>query len=138
MLELWNTSDSWRIAINVLGGISIVVALYLLYISYKMVANYFIGKKTRELKNIYAKLYELPGVFIRGEIQLGFEIPENIHVKFSVLDRDEKEVLIIHEGDLKAGSHVYLFNSKDMINGDYFLNFVSEYQSINKKMIIQN
>tara|TARA_B100001939_G_scaffold333194_1_gene332928 strand:+ start:1573 stop:1989 length:417 start_codon:yes stop_codon:yes gene_type:complete len=138
MLELWNTSDSWRIAINVLGGISIVVALYLLYISYKMIANYFIGKKTRELKNIYAKLYELPGVFIRGEIQLGFEIPENIHVKFSVLDRDEKEVLIIHEGDLKAGSHVYLFNSKDMKNGDYFLNFVSEYQSINKKMIIQN
>ena len=67
-----------------------------------------------------------------------FEIPENIHVKFSVLDRDEKEVLIIHEGDLKAGSHVYLFNSKDMKNGDYFLNFVSEYQSINKKMIIQN
>ena len=45
MLELWNTSDSWRIAINMLGGISIVVALYLLYISYKMIANYFIGKK---------------------------------------------------------------------------------------------
>ena len=138
MLELWNTSEGWRIAINILGGISIVVALYLLYISYKMITNYFIGKKTKELKNIYAKLYELPSIFIKDEIQLGFEIPEDIHVKFSVLDEMEKEVLVIHDGALKAGEHVYLFNSNDMKNGEYFLNFVSEYQSINKKMIIQN
>ena len=90
MLELWNTSDSWRIAINILGGISIVVALYLFYISYKMITNYFIRKKNKELKNIYAKLYELPSIFIKDEIQLGFEIPEDIHVKFTILNEMEK------------------------------------------------
>jgi len=138
MLELWNTSDSWRIAINILGGISIVVALYLFYISYKMITNYFIRKKNKELKNIYAKLYELPSIFIKDEIQLGFEIPEDIHVKFTILNEMEKEVMVFHNGDLKAGEHVFLFNSNNIKNGDYFLNFVSEYQSINKKMIIQN
>ena len=50
MLELWNTSDAWRITINIVGAISIVVALYLIYISYKMITNYFIGNKNKELK----------------------------------------------------------------------------------------
>ena len=86
MLELWNTSDAWRITINIVGAISIVVALYLIYISYKMITNYFIGKKTKELKNVYAKIYELPSIFIKDEIQLGFEIPKDIHVKFTILD----------------------------------------------------
>ena len=138
MLELWNTSDAWRITINIVGAISIVVALYLIYISYKMITNYFIGKKTKELKNVYAKIYELPSIFIKDEIQLGFEIPKDIHVKFTILDENEKEVLAFHNGDLEAGEHVFLFKSNNVDNGKYFLNFVSEYQSINKMMIIQN
>jgi hypothetical protein len=138
MLELWNTSDAWRITINIVGAISIVVALYLIYISYKMITNYFIGKKTKELKNVYAKIYELPSIFIKDEIQLGFEIPKDIHVKFTILDENEKEVLAFHNGDLKAGEHVFLFKSNNVDNGKYFLNFVSEYQSINKMMIIRN
>ena len=138
MLELWNTSDFWRITINILGAISIVVALYLIYISYKMLTNYFIGKKNKELKNIYAKIYDLPSIVIKDEIQLGFDIPEDIHVKFTLLDEKEKEVFIIHDGALKAGGHVFLFKSNNIENGNYFLNFVSEYQCINKKMIIQN
>ena len=138
MLELWNTSDFWRIVINVLGAISIVVALYLIYISYKMLTNYFIGKKSKELKNKYAKIYDLPSIVIKDEIQLGFDIPEDIYVKFTVLDEKEKEVYIIHDGTLTAGGHVFLFKTNNMDNGKYFLNYFSECQRVNKMMIIRN
>jgi len=138
MLELWNTSDFWRIVINILGAISIVIALYLLYISYKMIANYFIGKKTKELKNIYAKIYDLPSFVIKDDVQLGFDIPEDIYVQFRILNQQEKEVFVIHEGTLKAGEHVFLLKTNSIGNGKYFLNFVSEYQQVSKKMIIEN
>ncbi len=138
MFELWNSSDFWRILINVLGGLSIIVAIYLLYISYKIFMKLLLGRKAKELKNIYAKIYELPIGFLKDDIQLGFEIPEEIHVKFTVLDNQEKEVFTLHDGKLDAGRHVFVFKTRNIENGQYFLNFISEYQCINKKMIIQN
>ena len=138
MYDLWNSSDFWRILINILGVVSIIVAIYLMYISYKIFRNLLLGRKAKELKNIYAKIYELPIGFLKDDIQLGFEIPEEIHVRFTVLDNNEKEIYTLHDGKTDAGKHVFLFKTRNIENGQYYLNFKSEYQCINKKMIIQN
>ena len=138
MKELWNNSEFWRILINILGVTSIIVAVYLLYISYKMGLKFFIGKKIKELKTDYATLYELPEKILKNEIQLGFDLPDLMDIRFSVNDVNDNEIKVICEGSMKAGEHVFLFNTKLIEDGEYFLNFSSNYQTINKKIIIKN
>lgn len=138
MLELWNGSEFWRILINILGVVSIIVALLLLYISFKIILKYYGGKKIKESKKKYAKLYELPGIVLKDDVQLGFDLPELLNVKLSISDLNDKELKIIFQGEKDAGEHVFIFNSRTIENGEYFLNFKSKNQIINKKMIIQN
>ena len=60
------------------------------------------------------------------------------HVVDTANSIDAEEVFVVHDGELISGEHVFLFKTENVKNGQYFLNFKSQYQSISKKMIIKN
>ena len=138
MNDLWNDSNFWRILINVIGGISILVAIFLIYITIKKVAHLIASNKVRVLKDVYANVYELPSNVLSNEVQFGFELSIKTQLMFSI-NNDEDEVLIeLQNGELDKGVHVFRFDSLQLPNGNYFLNFKSEIQNINRKVKIRN
>lgn len=138
MLDLWNDNNFWRILINIVATISILLAIFLIYISIKKVIHLLSGNKVRVLKNIYAKVYELPTNTLQKEVQFGFELPVKTDVVFSVNDQKDKILVELIKGELDKGVHVYRFDSTSLENGNYFLNFKSTIQNINRKIEIKN
>ena len=138
MTDLWNDSDFWRIIINVIGGISILVAIFLIYITIKKVAHLISSNKVRVLKDIYANVFELPTNVLSNQVQFGFELSIKTQLIFSVNDFEDKVLIELHNGELEKGVHVFKFDSHKLDNGNYFLHFKSEIQNINRKIEIRN
>ncbi|MDG2370680.1 MAG: hypothetical protein P8M12_08550 [Flavobacteriales bacterium] len=138
MSDLWNDSNFWRILINVIGGISILVAVFLIFIGIKKVIHFISSNNVRVLKDIYAKVYELPSSVLSNQVQFGFELAIKTHLTFSVNDDEDKVLVELYNGELEKGVHVFKFDSKKLDNGNYFLQFKSEIQNINRKITIRN
>ena len=138
MNDLYNDSNFWRIFINVVGGVSILVALFLIYISIKKIRHLIKGNRVKVLKDIYVTIYELPSNELKNKVQFGFELPIKTQLTFSIIDKSDKVLYEIHSGELNKGPHVFLFDSTQLENGNYFLNYSSTIQTINRKIIINN
>ena len=138
VIDLWNDNNVWRILINIVGTISILVAIFLIYISVRKVIQLISGNKVRVLKNIYAKVYELPSNSLKNEVQFGFELPIKTDLVFSVNDQNDQLLIELFKGELDKGVHVYRFDSTKLENGNYFLNYKSTIQNINRKVEIRN
>lgn len=136
--ELWYSGLWGRILANAIVGISVFVALYLLYIGYrKLIAAYGRGKK-KKITVQYADVFELRPPFAKGTVQFGFELKEDTDVTFNILDRNDKVVETLHSGTLKSGIHPFLFDSTKYNNNIYYYQYLSEVQKISKKFIIDN
>lgn len=138
MNDLYNDSNFWRIFINVVGGVSILVALFLIYIAIKKIRHLIKGNRVKVLKDIYVTIYELPSNELKNKVQFGFELPITTQLTFSIIDKSDKVLHEIHSGELNKGPHVFLFDSTQLENGNYFLNYSSTIQTINRKIIINN
>ena len=136
--DIWNDSNLWRILINVIGGISILVAVFLIYIAIKKVVHLISSRKIRVLKDIYAKVYELPSNVLSNQVQFGFELAIKTHLSFSIIDSEDKVLVELYNGELEKGVHVFKFDSQKLANGNYFLQFRSEIQNINRKITVRN
>lgn len=136
--ELWFSGTWGRILANVIVGLSIVVALYLLYIAYrKLVAAYGRGKK-KKVTVKYADVFELKPPFAKGTVQFGFELEEPADVEFNILDKNDNLIIQLHKGKLDAGIHPLLFDSTPYPNNIYYYQYVSDIQKVSKKFIIDN
>lgn len=136
--ELWFSGTWGRILANVIVGLSIAVALYLLYIAYrKLIAAYGRGKK-KKVTVKYATVFELKPPFAKGKVQFGFELEEPTEVEFNILDRNDQIVAQLHKGRLDVGIHPLLFDSTAYPNNIYYYQFVSDVQKVSKKFIIDN
>ncbi len=136
--ELWYSGTWGRILANVIVGISVFVALYLLYIGYrKLIAAYGRGKR-KKVTVKYADVFELRPPFAKGTVQFGFELKEDTYVEFNILDRNDNIVENLHTGILKSGIHPFLFDSTKYNNNIYYYNYKSDVQNISKKFIIDN
>lgn len=136
--ELWFSGTLGRILANVIVGISALVALYLLYITYrKLIAVYGRGRK-KKVTVKYANVFELKPPFAKGTVQFGFELLEPAQVEFNILDRNDALVEQLHTGELDSGIHPLLFDSSKYPNNIYYYQFVSDVQKVSKKFIIDN
>jgi hypothetical protein len=136
--ELWYSGTWGRILANVIVAVSVLVALYLLYIGYrKLIAAYGRGRK-KKVTVKYAEVFELKPPFAKGTVQFGFELQEPTEVEFNILDRDYKVVENLFKGTLNSGIHPFLFDSSKYRNNIYYYQYLSEVQNISKKFIIDN
>ena len=87
MNDLYNDSNFWRIFINVVGGVSILVALFLIYIAIKKIRHLIKGNRVKVLKDIYVTIYELPSNELKNKVQFGFELPIKTQLTFSIIDK---------------------------------------------------
>lgn len=136
--ELWFSGTWGRILANTIVGISVVVALYLLFIAYrKLLAAYGRGRK-KKVTVKYANVFELKPPFAKGTVQFGFELEEPTHVEFNILDRNDQLIVQLFKGELGAGIHPLLFDSTKYSNNIYYYQYVSDVQKVSKKFIIDN
>ncbi len=136
--DLWYSGTWGRIFANLIVGVSVVVALYLLYVAYrKLIVIYGRGKR-KKITVKYADVFELKPPFAKGTVQFGFELKETTKVAFHILDRDYKIVTTLTDGTLEEGIHPVLFDTTSFPNNIYYYQYVSEVQNITKKFIIDN
>lgn len=138
MKELWESGTSGRIIANVIWAVSFVVALYLLYISYKMLMRRFSRGKVKKVTVKYATLYDLHPPYAKGEVQFGFELPEEMEITFHIVNRKDEIQAELKKGKLEKGIYPVLFNTNNLPDGEYYYQLISEVQKNSKKFFIVN
>jgi hypothetical protein len=136
--ELWNSGEWGRIVANVLIGISIIVALYLLLIAYRKLMVRFSRGKQKKITVKYAQVFELRPPYAKGTVQFGFELDEPIEVEFSITDMNDQVITTLCNMKMDKGIHPLLFDSTKYPNGMYYYKFHSPLQTVSKKFIIEN
>jgi hypothetical protein len=136
--ELWNSGEWGRITANVLIGISILVALYLLLIAYKKLLIRFGRGKQKKVTVKYAQVFELRPPYAKGTVQFGFELEEPSPVEFSITDMNDRVIATLCQATMEKGIHPILFDSTQHPNGMYYYKFQSPLQTVSKKFIIEN
>jgi len=137
-MEVFFDSTFGRIIVYTLSASSILVAIYLLYLSVKMFNNYFSSNNNTNLNNAFVVLFEFKGLVNNGKIQIGFSASESMNVIVTLLgdNAEIKEELFNQKAQM--GDNVFLFDSTNVKNGNYYLNVKTETQNINRKIIIEN
>ena len=135
MLELWESSSLWRVVINSIGVVSIVLGVWVIV---KVLKTAISGSKTKKQLSIkYINMKNLPSVFC-GPAQLGFELKLSQKVDVIVLDSSEKKILSIFSDVMKEGDYVLDFDTEQFDNGDYYLSVKTAEQSILRKITTNN
>ena len=81
MISLWEESQFWRILINCIGAISIVIGVWLIV---KILRSFILGKNQKKnLQKQYVVLKQLPSVF-KDIVQIAFEVNNPQEVKISI------------------------------------------------------
>ena len=137
-MEVFFDSTIGRIIVYTLSISSILVAIYLLYLSFKMFKNYFSFNKNIKLNNSYVVLFEFKGFVNKGEIQIGFSATESMKVIVSLIDEKDEIKEKLFDQQAVKGDNIFLFDSTNVENGNYYLNVKTETQNINRKIIIDN
>ena len=137
-MEVFIDSTIGRIIVYALSISSILVAIYLLYLSFKMFKNYFSINKNTNFNNSYVVLFEFKGFVNKGEIQIGFSASESMKVLVSLLDENDEIKEKLFNQEAVKGDNIFLFDSTNVENGNYYLNVKTETQNINRKIIIDN
>jgi len=138
MNDLWDSGPVGRILVNVIGALSVMVALYLFYIAYKYLMRLIGGAKVKKVTVAYPELYELRPPYAKGLVQFGFELPERMTVTFQLVDRNNNVLHSLKEGELDEGIYPIDFDTTTLDNGEYFYQLVSPYQKTTKKFFITN
>jgi hypothetical protein len=68
--------------------------------------------------------------------KIKFDLPENGAVSVSVYDITGKEVAVLHEGELRAGSYEINYDASALTSGIYFYRFTSSTHNAVKKMMV--
>jgi len=137
-MEVFFDSTFGRIIVYTLSASSILVAIYLLYLSVKMFKNYFSSNQNTNLNNAFVVLFEFKELVNKGKIQIGFSASESMTVLVYLLDDNAEIKEKLYNKEAKKGDNVFLFDSANVKNGNYYLNVKTETQNINRKIIIDN
>jgi len=137
-MEVFIDSTIGRIIVYALSISSILVAIYLLYLSFKMFKNYFSINKNTNFNNSYVVLFEFKGFVNKGEIQIGFSASESMKVLVSLIDENDEIKEKLFNQEAVKGDNIFVFDSTNVENGNYYLNVKTETQNINRKIIIDN
>ena len=65
-----------------------------------------------------------------------YELPEEAHVTLKVFNITGKEVLVINEGNKRAGAHKLNLNTADFSGGVYYYTLTTGSAEATQKMII--
>ena len=135
MQDLWLNDNFWRILVNSIGVISIVVGAWLLY---KLLKAYFINNKAkRKMDERFINIKNLPDIF--SEVtQISLTINFNQHVRVSLLDEKENSILTFHDDELMIGEKIFHLDTNNYNNGDYFISVKTDFQNIFRKIKVQN
>lgn len=113
-------------------GIGVAIALFL---GYKYLLKLLQkGKPSQQ----YAMLHTIHNNTATGETRFYFELPENTHVNFIIVDGNENEIAVLMQGNLNKGSYPVKWNSTDVKNGQYFYKLETNNQTISKKLTVTN
>lgn len=138
MKDLWGSGPIGRIVVNFIYGISILIAIYLLYIAYKKILLLIKGPEKIKTTVSYASVYDLANPYATGMIQFGIEIPEKMNVLFQIVNRDDEVLAVLHEGELEAKSHPIHFDTTTLPDGEYYYQLIGPHQKNTKKFFIVN
>ena len=128
-----------RILINVIAGLSIITALYLLLIGYRYILNVIGTGKIRPSKVKYAELYTLlNNRSAQGEIQFLFILRSSTKVKFAIVDKDDSEVKLLVDEQRGPGNYPVSFDTTTVPDGVYFYQLKTDLQKITKVFKINN
>ncbi len=128
-----------RILINVIAGLSIITALYLLLIGYRYILNIIGTGKIRPSKVKYAELYTLlNNRSAQGEIQFLFILRSSTKVRFAIVDKDDSEVKLLVDEQRGPGNYPVSFDTTTVPNGVYFYQLKTDLQKITKVFKINN
>lgn len=125
--------------VNIYLGIAAIVGgLIALYLGYKFLRAYTGRNKSDEPAPLYAELraYEFP--YAHGEITLFYEIPEQTHVKLSIVKQNGEEVLSIVDDVKDVGHYPTKVDTNGIANGTYFYEIITHNYKNAKKLIIYN
>ena len=122
-----------RYAYAISIGLSACLILYLLY-------KNFIQRMNRGAINhaAYAKLYELSNTQVTGELEFYFTIEDSKEVKFSILNQDLSEKMVVKNELFKSGGHIVRFKTSELENGIYFYCLETNNQKTMKRMKVQH
>ena len=89
MKELWSSSVFWRVLINSIGVISVILGFWLLV---KLIKFIYSLRKNKNLnaKN-YIDLLPIPSEF-KGDVQIGISLNNEQNIDFNILDNKEKKL----------------------------------------------
>ena len=135
MLSLWEESQFWRLIINVIGAISIILGVWLLN---KLIKGFIAGKnQKRALNKEYITVKQIPYIF-SGLVQIAFGvyIPQTIEI--NILDQDEKIKLPVFNKEFGSGLHVENINVSDLKNEKLNLEIKTDKQRILRTIEIKN
>ena len=138
MEELWGESATGRIIVNIIWGVSIVVALYLLYIAYKKLMILISTGKIKKVTVSYANLLDVNPPYAKGEIQFGFELPDEMEIDFRLVDKNDKVLFDLKKGKFPKGVYPVMFDTKQLVDGEYYYQIISDVQKTTKKFFIVN
>ena len=119
-----------------IGILCVSLALILIYIGYKKLLAY-LGKGTPSM-NDYCVLYSLEIEPAKGELEIYFTSAVPRTVAIEILNDDLSLNTVIIEKEFSDGGHIVRFDSKNLLNGNYFYCLRSENQKTMKKMFLQN
>jgi len=135
MFSLWEESQLWRLLINVIGAISIILGVWLLN---KLIKGFIAGKnQKRALNKEYIKVKQIPYIF-SGLVQIAFEVFVPQSIEINILDQDEKIKLPVFNKEFGAGLHVENINVSDLKNEKLNLEIKTDKQRILRTIEIKN
>jgi|SaaInlStandDraft_1057018.scaffolds.fasta_scaffold110514_2 hypothetical protein len=135
MIELWESSVSFRVFINIMGVISILVGIWIIARVFKRV--FFKAKNDKALAEPFLKIMSLPPV-IKGYRQIGCILKENQEVNIAILDVNEKNIFSIFNGILEKGEQIFKVDFNEINNGNYYLSVSTNNQQILRKITVKN
>lgn len=100
MKELWSSSVFWRVLINSIGVVSVILGFWLLV---KLIKFIYSLRKNKNLnaKN-YIDLLPIPSEF-KGDVQIGITLSNEQNIDFNILDNKEKQLEKIYNGNIEKG-----------------------------------
>ena len=128
-----------RVLINVVAGLSILAAIYLLLIGYRYLLNIISTGKVKANNTQFAELYTLiNNQTAKGQIQFYFIFKTAANVKFSIVDKDENELNVLIDEEREPGDYPVEFDTKTLPDGIYFYQLKTEIQKITKVFKVKN
>ena len=100
------------------------------------VASGYVGLNESSKTNSSIKLFQNEPNPANGSTIIRYELPEEANVTLKVFNITGKEVLVINEGNKRAGAHKLNLNTADLSGGVYYYTLTTGNAEATQKMII--